>query len=91
MTSHTLDNNPEQVAIMPRKTLEEAARTDLNAQAGRTLTDAEWARARTPLLEFVTILRGWSRRTHAPKDSGANDVVTIDRTATEKYALQEAA
>jgi hypothetical protein len=36
-----------------------AARAALESAAARPLTDAEWERARTRLVEFVTILRDW--------------------------------
>jgi hypothetical protein len=42
--------------------LENAARAALDSHAGRTLTDAEWARTRADLLELVTILRGWDQK-----------------------------
>lgn len=39
--------------------LETAARAALGMRAGHVLTDAEWAAARSKLLEFARILRGW--------------------------------
>jgi hypothetical protein len=45
------------------KQLEAAARVAIELRAGRTLTDVEWAAARTGLLEFAGILRGWDRKT----------------------------
>jgi hypothetical protein len=41
--------------------LEDDARRSLDRHAGRIFTDAEWAHARSRLLEFVTILREWDR------------------------------
>lgn len=38
---------------------EKVARDTLDITIGRATTDAEWARARVRLLEFVTVLRGW--------------------------------
>src|SRR5258708_30829889 len=39
--------------------IEHAARQALSSHTGRTLTDAEWARARNNLVRFVRILRSW--------------------------------
>lgn len=41
---------------------EVAARAALERHGGRALTDAEWARARARLLEFISILRTWDRQ-----------------------------
>ena len=38
---------------------ETAARMAVDARAGRVLTDAEWAKAKARLVEFVAILRSW--------------------------------
>ena len=40
---------------------EAAARTVIELQARRALTDAQWAAARARLLEFAGILRVWDR------------------------------
>jgi hypothetical protein len=40
-----------------------AVRIALELRAGRSLTDAEWARARSKLAEFVNILRAWEGKT----------------------------
>jgi hypothetical protein len=48
-----------------RKSLENTARAALDLRGGRALTDAEWARARTSLIEFVTILRRWEAHVEA--------------------------
>jgi hypothetical protein len=42
---------------------EAAARTAFELNAGRALTDAQWAAARTRILGFVSILRDWDRKT----------------------------
>jgi len=47
----------------PSPEKERAAQGALEACAGRTLSDAEWARAR--LLQFVSILRDWHREATA--------------------------
>jgi hypothetical protein len=41
---------------------EVAARRALDLLARRTLTNAEWSRARAKLLEFISILRAWDRQ-----------------------------
>lgn len=43
--------------------LEKTARAEIVARTGRTLSDAEWERGCARLLEFVTILRAWNRKT----------------------------
>ncbi len=58
--------------------LEDGARASLNRCAGRVLTDAEWARARGRLLEFMNILRNWDRQGET-KQSEAGNVVVIRR------------
>jgi hypothetical protein len=42
--------------------LESTARAALALQAGRFLTDREWASAAARLREFVNILRSWRRQ-----------------------------
>jgi hypothetical protein len=42
-----------------------AARAAIELVAGRSLTDMEWAAARDRLLEFMSILRGWDRKSTA--------------------------
>jgi hypothetical protein len=42
--------------------LEDAARASLSLDANVALTDAEWARTRTRLLEFIVLLRGWAQQ-----------------------------
>jgi hypothetical protein len=61
MVSRTLNANPEHCDPR-RQRLEDAARATLDLDADRTLTDAEWARARTRLLEWVAILRAWDQQ-----------------------------
>ena len=46
---------------------EEAARTAVEQLGDRKLSDAEWARVRTRLLEFTEILRAWDRTTAGPR------------------------
>jgi hypothetical protein len=41
------------------KSSEKTARAALERHGGRALTDTEWERARTALIEFATILRRW--------------------------------
>jgi hypothetical protein len=50
-----------------RTEIEAAARTAIELNAGRALTDAEWAAMRTRLREFAAILRVWDRETDAPR------------------------
>jgi hypothetical protein len=57
---------------MSAKRLEDSARTALETGAGRSLTDAEWARARDMLLEFVNILREWDPTAHQAESDLAN-------------------
>lgn len=45
---------------------EAAARQCLEERAGGALTDEEWARARSRLLEFAAILRSWDRAASGP-------------------------
>lgn len=54
---HTKDDRAD------RAHMEDAARTAIELRGGRTLTDAEWAAMRARLLEFVSILRMWDRKT----------------------------
>ena len=49
----------------PSPEKERAAQGALEACAGRTLSDAEWGRARARLLQFVSILRDWHREATA--------------------------
>ena len=44
------------------KAIDDAARAALDLRAGRSLSDAELARVRTKLLEFMIILRGWDQK-----------------------------
>ena len=41
---------------------ESAARAAIESRAGRELSDAEWRRMRTKLLEFIRILRAWDQQ-----------------------------
>jgi hypothetical protein len=44
------------------RSLEDTARVALESRSGLTVSDVEWAQARTRLLEFVTILRSWQSK-----------------------------
>ena len=57
-----------------------AARAALESVAARPLTDPEWERARTRLVEFVSILRQWNRQAEAKK-SRSDKVITDDEAA----------
>jgi len=46
-----------------RHGLEAAARTQLELSSGRRLSDAEWATARTNLVDFARFVRAWGQRT----------------------------
>ena len=72
------------------KSLEDSARRALALQAGKGLTDEEWERARTRLLEFAAILRAWEGRAKA-KQSEPDTVVTGRRQPTSEHAWEEAA
>jgi hypothetical protein len=39
--------------------LDDGARAALDSCAGRTLSDEEWTRAQTKLIEYITVLRSW--------------------------------
>lgn len=58
----TLNLETERLRSGPASEKESAARVALEARAGRTLGDREWAQARTRLVEFVSILRDWHRK-----------------------------
>jgi hypothetical protein len=60
ITLRTHNHDSERSRTRPQL-LEEAARASLNLDANVAFTDAEWARARTRLLEFVTLLRDWAQ------------------------------
>lgn len=47
--------------------VENSARAALESQAGRSLSDAEWAAAQAKLQEFMGILREWERKTTASR------------------------
>jgi hypothetical protein len=46
---------------------EALARAAIELRAGHSLTDAEWTAVRARLVEFVSILRVWDRKTVAPR------------------------
>jgi hypothetical protein len=60
MTSRSVNAGDGQQQARPTD-LEAAARTSLDLQVGRSFTEAEWARARARLLEFVIRLRDWEQ------------------------------
>lgn len=45
--------------------LENIARLAIDRHAGRVLTDPEWARARTTIMDLVAILRRWEQAARA--------------------------
>jgi predicted nucleic acid-binding protein len=45
--------------------LENIARLAIDRHAGRVLTDPEWARARTTIMDLVAILRRWEQEARA--------------------------
>ena len=49
------------MAEISRKGLASVARAAVDLRVGRVLTDAEWARARATLIEFVTLMRKWEQ------------------------------
>jgi len=49
----------------PASEKEKAARVAVQACVGRPLGDREWDRARSNLLEYVSILRSWQERNSA--------------------------
>lgn len=61
-TPLTLKLNASHSQSGPVSEKESAARVALEALSGRCLSDPEWARARTRLLDFVSILRAWHRK-----------------------------
>jgi hypothetical protein len=52
-----------------RRRLEVAARAELELRAGRCFSDAEWAEARSRLVEYGRILTDWhqQKRTNSPQ------------------------
>jgi len=57
---------------------EKAARKALESLTQRPLTDTQWQRARTALLEFVNVLRDWRRQAEVKAESStASNVTTI--------------
>ena len=69
--THSSLSASQSLELMPRtRASESAARAALDSLCGSNLTDMEWGRSRTRLLEFVGILREWDR-----KDQPANSVL----------------
>ena len=58
----TLNVAAQRLQSSPASEEESAARAAIEVRAGRTLSDLEWARTRTRLLDFVSILRAWHRK-----------------------------
>lgn len=56
----------------PSRVVEHAARAAVEQRAGRCLSDAEWAEARSRLLDFGAILRGWDRGSKNPEPELGN-------------------
>lgn len=59
-------------ADLSASALEAAARRAHESGAGRCLSDAEWAEARSRLLDFAVILRGWDRKAKNPQPELGN-------------------
>jgi len=59
--------------------LENGARAALDSYAGRALSDAEWIRARTRLLEFTNVLRSWDNKTKKTQPKVDNVEVLCQR------------
>ena len=72
--------NRQRCAEERAERLEGVARAKLESDAGRCLTDAEWVRARSRLLQFAMILYGWDRLART-KETGADNVVVVRRPA----------
>ena len=68
MAKQALSNGSEPVH-QESKLLEAAARASVDALLERTLTEAEWMRIRSPLLEFVNILHAWDRAANRSEPS----------------------
>ena len=54
---------------------EAAARATLESIAARPLSDTEWERVSSRLLEFVTILRDWDQKAEVPETCRTDNVV----------------
>jgi hypothetical protein len=66
MASYAAEPNSKRSDVLPNL-LESAARASIEQHAGRILIDEEWLTARARFLEFVGVLRGWDRKTTAPR------------------------
>jgi hypothetical protein len=60
MPSRLQMTNAERCTAPPES--EAVARAAVDSLVGGNMTDAEWARQRARLLEFVIILRSWDRQ-----------------------------
>jgi hypothetical protein len=58
--------------------LEAAARASVDALLERTITDAEWVRIRSRLLELVNILRTWDR---TPRRNETDETIRFPKAA----------
>jgi hypothetical protein len=58
----TLSLDAARLRSRPASEKESAVRVALEASAGRTLSDLEWDRARSRLMDFVSTLRDWHRK-----------------------------
>jgi hypothetical protein len=63
----------------PAKAAENTARAALDSRAGRLLTDTEWERSRTTLLEFMGILRDWDNNARKTPSEAGNVEVRCQR------------
>jgi hypothetical protein len=60
----------------PLRIMEHAARAAIERGAGRCLNDGEWTKARSRLLDFSRILRGWDRGAETPdREVGSVDTI----------------
>ena len=57
---------------VPSKAIEDAARAALDLRAGRSLSDVEWARTRSRLLDFAAMLREWGQKAQNPEPKLGN-------------------
>ena len=65
MAAHSLSSG-RQWFNQQAEPLEDTARASVDALLQRTLSDPEWARIRTRLLEFVHLLRTWECQKDQP-------------------------
>lgn len=58
--------------------LEQAARAEVNARAGREISDEEWIQTRGRLIAFVNILRLWEQRAKTHDRNGAEELAEAE-------------